>query len=100
MEGPIQRVREILLQEGLPHLRNQLRSGNVRLVVLNGRQVLDRVRSEDLAILEQTDTLWIRQSGCKLVRCSLYSGVGEGVRFIGWSANLQSSRGISLDFRK
>jgi hypothetical protein len=34
-------VRQILLEEGLPHLRNQLQFGSVRLVILNGREVLN-----------------------------------------------------------
>ena len=35
---------------------------------------------------------------CRL-SCSFYWGDGEGVRFVGWSTNLQSSRGVSRDFR-
>ena len=34
-------ARQILLAEGLPHLERLLRYGNVRTVLLNGRQVID-----------------------------------------------------------
>jgi hypothetical protein len=33
------------------------------------------------------------------VPCSLYCGELEMVRFVGWSTNLQSSRGVPRDFR-
>ncbi len=87
-------VRRILLEDGLPHLRAQLRRENIRLVLLNGRTVIDQVQAVGLADL-------IPAGGLALGRttCSLYAGSGEGVRFIGWSTNLQSSRGVSNAFK-
>jgi hypothetical protein len=87
-------VRQTLLEESLPHLRDQLEFGNVGLVVLNGREVLKYVMRIGLAKLEKTGVLRLRA-----LTCSLYSGAGEGVRFLGWSTNLQSSFGVSHDFR-
>jgi hypothetical protein len=87
-------VKQALLKEGLPHLRNQLKFGKIRLVVLNGREVLDQVAAVGLARLESSGTLRVGA-----LSCSLYSGKGEGVRFIGWSTNLQSSFGVTLEFR-
>src|ERR1700730_7591746 len=40
---PDRGVKQALLMEGLPHLRNQLKFGKIRLVLLNGREVLDQV---------------------------------------------------------
>jgi len=87
-------VKQGLLKEGLPHLRNQLKFGKIRLVFLNGRQVLEQVAAVGLARLKSSDTLRVGT-----LACSLYSGEGEGVQFIGWSTNLQSSFGVTLEFR-
>jgi hypothetical protein len=88
-------VRQSLLEEGLPHFRSQLQFGNLRLVVLNGREVLDHVTRIRLARLEARGTLEVNAH----LSCSLCSGHGQGVRFVGWSTNLQSSRGVSREFR-
>jgi hypothetical protein len=88
------RAKQSLLKESLPHLRNQLKLGNIRLVVLNGRQVLDQVAASGLARLESSGTL---RAGT--LSCSLRTGEGQGVRFVGWSTNLQSSRGVTLEFK-
>jgi hypothetical protein len=84
----------LLLEESLPHLRNQLKFGNVRRVILNGREVLDQVADVELATLRLVDQIPMGKT-----TCSLYLGAGENVQFAGWSTNLQSSRGVSLAFR-
>jgi hypothetical protein len=48
---PSSAAREALLEDGVPHLRAQLTRENVRLVLLNGRQVIDQVTSLGLAEL-------------------------------------------------
>ncbi len=88
-------AKKLLLEESLPHLQNQLRFGAVHFVVLNGRQVLTHVAELGLASLELVDEL---HSGS--ISCSLYLGQANGVQFAGWSTNLQSSWGVSLDFRQ
>jgi hypothetical protein len=88
-------VGQSLLQESLVHLRNQLRFGNVRLVVLNGREVIEQVIRIGLAKLGASGTLHVNAR----LPCSLYSGLGEKVRFLGWSTNLQSSFGVSREFK-
>lgn len=88
-------MKETLLRESLPHLQNQLRFGKVRLVILNGRQVLNQITSAGLAKLKLSGTIQ-RNRG---LRCSLYSGGSEGVRFLGWSTNLQSSFGVSRELK-
>jgi hypothetical protein len=88
------RVKQILLRESLPHLRNQLELGKVGLVVLNGREVLNQVSSVGLARLTSCGALRVGT-----MSCSLYLGEGDGVRFAGWSTNLQSSRGVTAAFK-
>jgi len=87
-------VRRALLADGEPHLRTQLRHENIRLVVLNGRTVLELVQRIGLAALTKVGTLPLAGSSC-----SLYVGTGQGVRFVGWSANLQGSRGVTNSFK-
>lgn len=88
-------IRHSLIKDSVLHLRNHLQFGNVRLVLLNGREVLDHVTRIGLAKLQAHETLDVSAR----LSCSLYWGDGEGVRFVGWSTNLQSSRGVSRDFR-
>jgi hypothetical protein len=88
-------TRRILLDEGLPHLRHLLTQHHIRIVLLNGRQVIEQIRSSRLVRLEHCD----RIPASARVPCSLYCGEFEMVRFVGWSTNLQSSRGVPRDFR-
>jgi hypothetical protein len=87
-------VRQALLDDGVPHLRAQLAHGNVRLVLLNGRQVITQVMRTGLAELTQVAQVPLGRS-----RCGLFAGSGEGVRWIGWSTNLQSSWGVTTAFK-
>ncbi|MQA00930.1 MAG: hypothetical protein GEU80_16690 [Dehalococcoidia bacterium] len=87
--------RRMLLDDGVPHLRAQLKHGGVALVLLNGRQVLEHVQSEGLASLERNGSL---TEGAK--SCALYSGWSGPTRVLGWSTNLQSSFGVTRAFRQ
>ena len=82
-------ARQILLAEGLPHLERLLRHGNVRTVLLNGRQVIDNAMAGRLGELRKTGEVRINPHRS----CSLYMGESGAVTFIGWSTNLQSSLG-------
>lgn len=88
-------VQQALLDDGVPHLRAQLSYENVRLVVLNGRRVLAHVDTLGLADLTEVDRLPVGTTTCRL-----YTGTGGGVRWVGWSTNLQSSWGISTAFKR
>jgi hypothetical protein len=88
-------AREILLSEGLPHLQRLLRQGNVRTVLLNGRQVIGHVMAARLGKLRLSGEVRINP----MRPCSLYMGESGAVKFIGWSTNLQSSWGIGFHFR-
>ena len=87
-------ARQTLLDDGVPHLRAQLGSEQVSVVVLNGRQVLDQVQAVGLADLDQVDGLPLGDGLCRL-----YAGAGSGIRWFGWSANLQGSWGVSNEFK-
>jgi hypothetical protein len=88
-------VQQTLLEDGVPHLRAQLSRENVRLVLLNGRQVLTQVEALGLASLAEVDHLPVGATTCRL-----YMGTGGGVRWFGWSTNLQSSWGVSAAFKQ
>jgi hypothetical protein len=86
---------QLLLNDGVPHLRAQLQQEHIRLVVLNGASVLKQVQATRLAKLEVVGRLRLGQHGCKLV-----AGATEGAQWLGWSANLQAIRGKSDEFRE
>jgi hypothetical protein len=87
-------ARRALLNEGVPYLLHLLTENHIRIVFLNGRQVIEQIRSSRFVRLEPCGRITVDAR----VPCSLYSGELEMVRFIGWSTNLQSSRGVPRDF--
>lgn len=87
-------LRQALLADGVPHLRTQLAQGNIRLVLLNGRQVINQVLVLGLADLEEVGRLPLGKGTCRL-----YKGTGRGLQWVGWSTNLQSSWGVSGEFK-
>ncbi len=91
---PERRIRHSLLEDGVPHLRAQLARENVRVVLLNGRQVVEQVLALRVAELDEVGHLPLGTRTCRL-----YVGTGEGLRWAGWSTNLQSSYGVSGDFK-
>lgn len=86
-------ARQRLLDDGVPHLRNQLRNDNVRLVLLNGRTVLDHVGVVDLVQLEQVGTMPYSENDVT----KLFRGDAEGVVFLGWSVNIQGNPGANAN---
>jgi hypothetical protein len=88
-------IRRTLLDDGVSHLRAQLARENVRLVLLNGREVLNQVVAVGLADPEEVGHLPLAGRTCRL-----YAGSGGGIRWVAWSANLQSSRGVSKAFKQ
>lgn len=87
-------MRQMLLDDGVHHLRAQLTSDNVRIVLLNGRQVINQVLATDLTTLDEVGSIPRRRDTCRL-----YTGNGGGVRWIRWSTNLQSSFGVNAAFK-
>jgi hypothetical protein len=93
--GLEERARQELLADGLPHLRALLNFGTTELVLLNGRQVLTQVEQVGLVDLARCGTMPLGNR-----TCSLYLGESDGVRYVGWSTNLQSSFGVSNEFKE
>ena len=93
-----EQARQALTDGGVPHLRAQLAANpHISVVLCNGRQVIDQVREARLADLREAGVIRDGQ-----VTCRLYSGparVGTA-RWIAWSANLQSSWGVSSALKR
>lgn len=88
------KVRRALLEDGVPHLRMQLANENFRLVLLNGREVINQVVDVGLTRLWKVGELSFREVGCRL-----FVGDGGGKIWMGWSTNLQSSPGVGKEFK-
>lgn len=86
-------VRRALLDDGVPHLHAQLTQDNLQLVLLNGRQVLNQVHAMGLTTLTEVAPIPRMRDSCRM-----YIGDSGGVRWVGWSTNLQSSHGVSAAF--
>lgn len=91
--GLPKRARERLIVEDAEFLRTQLRAEPIRLLLLNGRSVV-RVFQRGLGgrLKEQREAV-----GDRMVR--LDTGWYGDVAVVGWSTNLQSSFGVSTNFR-
>lgn len=87
-------ARRTLLDDGIPHLHAQLTSERIRVVVLNGKQVIDQVNAIGLADLDEVGVLPRRRDTCRL-----YTGTGSNIQWFGWSTNLQGSWGVTIDFK-
>jgi len=85
--------KRLLLDEGRPHLQRLLGQPNLRVVVLNGRSVIDHVTQLRLCALREV--AWIARD--RDTR-RLLLGQRNGVTYVGWTTNLQSSRGVSRRF--
>ena len=92
LRSPVER--KALLDEGRPQLERLLAQSNVRLVLANGRTVLDQLQKIDIVQWEVVGTLPMGQT-----TCTLQLGQRDGVRFVGWSTNLQAGHGVSKQFK-
>jgi hypothetical protein len=86
---------ELLLAEGRSHLEVLLGRSDVHLVLLNGIAVVEQVRRVELAKLQEVSKVAVGS-----VTCRLFTGEGRGINYLGWSTNLQSSRGVSNEFKQ
>ena len=87
--------KQLLLQEGRPHLEALLRESNVRLVLAAGKAVVEQLRLIGVTQWEVMGKIPMAKT-----TCTLFRGTGGGVSFIGWSSNLQTQAGAnSQEFR-
>ena len=87
-------LRSELLEDGVPHLRNQLEHYDIRTILLNGGQVLRQVQDIGLVELREAGRMDLGPRTYHLV-----TGESNGIQWLGWSANLQSSFGITSEFK-
>jgi len=88
-------ARARLVSEDVPFLKEQLRREEIALLLLNGRSVLREVVSHLGVTLRREQDV---ADGS--VNASVYTGTFAGMRVIGWSTNLQSSFGVTREFRQ
>lgn len=89
---------ETLLETDAPFLRKQLKRGDYRILLLNGRRAMDKFSEyfeADLSVVGQVD----RSSDKSEVDvCRGFLPTGTDV--IGWSTNLQSTWGLSNETKE
>lgn len=81
---------QILLDDGVHHLRSQLAQKNITHVIVNGAQVWNEIKRSGLAKFEDKGKTTFSKNKTS---CTLRVGHGEGTTFIGWTANIPSSPG-------
>jgi hypothetical protein len=84
----------LLLEEGQPHLQTLRARSNVHLVLLNGATVVEQLQNIGLARLREVKKIAKGNTTCRLL-----VGEGHGIN-VGWSTNLQSSFGVSNEFKE
>jgi hypothetical protein len=88
-------VRSTLLEADAPFLAKQLSNSQVRVLLINGKAVFKQFQSRFGTLNEEPPI--VLNSGEK---SDLWSGTVLGtVRVIAWSRNLQSSFGVTSEFR-
>ena len=90
-------VRSALLEADAPFLAAQIRNSNLRVLLINGKAVIDQFeRCFKLVLADEPPIALARKS----TKSDLRSGTLFGrVAVIGWTTNLQSSHGVSFEFR-
>jgi hypothetical protein len=77
-------VQRLLIEEGRPHLRRLLEESTVRVVLLNGRAVLNQMTAAELCRLHEVKPITMGRT-----TCWLYHGERGGMTYVGWSTNLR-----------
>jgi hypothetical protein len=91
--------RSLLVEDGTPILRRQLRSEGIRLILINGVTATRAVSKVFGAEFEQRDHLVV-PSRPRAATTRLAVGELDGVMSIAWSVNLQSSFGVTAELRQ
>lgn len=89
-------IRRRLLESDAPFLFEQLRQGHVRVLLLNGRSVIEKFQAIAGIRLKDVGCL----TGPLRAPSRILAGqMQEGIPVVGWTMNLQSSRGVSSHLR-
>ena len=87
-------TRAKLIDEDKIFLKEQLKNEKIQLILLNGRTVLNEVEKLGVKLDKKTPEILGR------INCDIYVGTDEGTAYIGWSTNLQSSFGVTNQFKQ
>jgi hypothetical protein len=85
----------LLLEEGQTYLETLLARSNVHLVLLNGATVVNQLQHIGLARLREVKRVPKGNATCRLL-----VGEGAGINYVAWSTNLQTSFGVSSEFKQ
>jgi hypothetical protein len=83
-------TQNVLLEDGTEHLRNQLLNEKISLVVVNGASVWNELKRTKFLKFEDVGRLTFSKNNTP---CTLRAGSLQGVKFLGWSTNIQNSFG-------
>lgn len=84
-------AKDALLTDGVSHLQAQLHNSAVTTIVVNGAAVWNQLRATGLATSDDAGTLAYGNNGR---HTTLRTGRGNGIRFLGWTMNVQSTPGV------
>jgi|SRR5665213_1604968 len=86
-------VKAKLIEDDRDFLMEQLKNEGIKLVLLNGRSVINQVQNMGVQLFKKApETLGKLKS-------DILTGVHANATYIGWSTNLQSSFGITNEFK-
>lgn len=88
-------VKKQLLANDVPFLKQLITNGSFRLLLLNGRSVIKQFSLSFEIPMTRYDTVYSGKMSCQIVSSQFPGGPGV----IGWSQNIQSSRGMSTEIR-
>jgi hypothetical protein len=83
-------TQNVLLQDGTEHLQNQLLNEKISHVVVNGTSVWNELKRTKFIKFEDVGRLTFSKNDTP---CTLRIGSLQGVKFLGWSTNIQNSFG-------
>jgi hypothetical protein len=91
-------VKRQLMDEGITHFQEQLKTENLKSVIVLGRVVWNQLLRYDICSIEYEREIFLGKK--RSIRCTLRCGQGTGRKFVGWTSNLQTQRGITNDDRR
>ncbi|KAB8140335.1 hypothetical protein F8S13_24190 [Chloroflexia bacterium SDU3-3] len=94
---PTQIIREQLIQSDAAFLRQQLQSEKIRVLLLNGKSVINAFsQTQKIKLRELPEMLRHRSA-----KTQIFVGTGfQDITIIGWTINIQSSFGVSTEFKQ
>ena len=86
-------IKDGLIKSDREFLRLQLSNEKIKIVIINGGSVITQVQGMGIDIKEDS------QIALGKVNYKIFKGHKDGVKYVGWSVNLQSSPGVSNLFK-